>query len=137
MEGCKKYPKRLQNEAWGVSGTSLGGHLDHADGGVKKRDPQNRFGRIFLGGLFGVFFALGHVQAQRSVNLKHLLGGFVFGSDYGTFFGQVMDVCGRKNIDFAWEGLQKSNICPSWFFDHFGSHFGGHFGDVWGPEVAV
>ena len=87
-----------------MSGTSLGGHLDHADGGVKKRDTKNRFVPIFWGGLFGVFFVLGHVQAQRSVNLKHLLGGFVFGSDYGTFFCQIMDVCGRKNIDFVGRG---------------------------------
>ena len=101
QEGAKGTQKGSKTRPGEGSGTSLGGLLDPADGGVQKRDPKKRFGTILLGGHLGVFFALGRVQAQRSVNLKHLLGGFVFGSDCGAMFGQIVDVCGRKNIDFA------------------------------------
>ena len=89
-----------------------------------------------MGGLFGVFFILGGLQAQTSSNLKHLLGGFVSSSDFSQILGQIKEVCGSKNMVFALEGLQKSHFHLSWIFDHFGLHFGGHSGAVWDPKLA-
>ena len=89
-----------------------------------------------MGGLFGVLFVLGRIQAPKSVHLKHLLGGFVFGSNFGAILGQIKEVCGSKNIVFALKGLQKSHVHLSWIFDHFGLHLGGHSGAVWDPKLA-
>ena len=55
--GSKRYPKRLQNEAWGVSGTSLGGLSDTADEGSKKETPKSGLGE-FVWGVFLVSFSL-------------------------------------------------------------------------------
>ena len=103
-------------------------------GGPKKIPPKTVWGNFF-GSLFGVLFALGGFQAQESINLKHLLEVFAFGSDFGVILGQIKEVCGSKNMVFALEGLQKSNFDLSWIFDHLGFHFGGHSGAVWGPKL--
>ena len=67
--------------------------------------------------------------------MKHLLGGFAFGSDFGVILGQIKEVCGSKNMVFALEGLQKSDFDLSWIFEHLGLHLGGHSGAIWGPKL--
>ena len=124
QQGAKGIQKGSKTRPGGCLRRAWEGLWDTADEGSKKETPKSGLGEFVWRGLFGVLFALGRRQAPKSVNLKHLLGGFVFGSNFGAILNQIEEVCGSKNIVFALKGLQKSHFHLSWILDHFGLHLG-------------
>ena len=130
QKGCKTMPGGGLGRAWGVLWTML-------MRGSKKETLETRFWRIFsnpIGGLFGSCSCLGGSKSRKLTNFGGVCCGVAFLNTFWCYFGWVLEV---KNLDFAWEGSQKSRFRLSRFFDPFRDHFGPHLGPKMDPKLHL